>query len=90
MAQYFRVLTTYRSRLTGNIFTASVNIFPQSAWSGGGPAAELGRGEQGGGVGGGGQEGPLVGGHGQGGWQVRTRDFEYLCRLDCYNILLME
>ena len=28
MAQYFRVLTTYRYRLTVNIFTASVNIFP--------------------------------------------------------------
>ena len=27
MAQYFRVLTTYRYLLTGNIFTASVNIF---------------------------------------------------------------
>ena len=78
MAQYFRVLTTYRSRLTGNIFTASVNIFPQGAWAGGGPAAELGRGEQGGGVGGGGQEGPLVDSLGQGGWQVRTRDFTSL------------
>ena len=30
MAQYFRVLTTYRSRLTGNIFTASVNISPRA------------------------------------------------------------